>query len=106
MNGGYSQGWVRLQQWLLDRKLLYYYLLPPDPYGKLRELMEIPIDQRFFKVATRYMNAYMEKGEMPPEQIAPVIFNLLDDYAAGRQMTLRGGDYIAMQTYLRAHKDA
>jgi len=94
--------YVRVREWILERKMLYFYLIPPDPWGKLREAIELPVDERFVQVATSYMNAFVEKGEMPPEQIAPVIFNMLDDYAAGRPVTVRTGDYIAMQGYLRA----
>ena len=38
---------------------------------------------------------------MPPAQIAPVIFNMLDDYAAGREVVIRTGNYISIQAFLR-----
>jgi hypothetical protein len=41
---------------------------------------------------------------MPPTEIAPAIINLVDDYKAGRDMTLRTGDYISLQNYLRKAK--
>jgi hypothetical protein len=82
---------IRFVEWILDRKSWYYYLIPPDPYGKLKDIYEVPLDKGFFKVASRYMNAFIEKGEMPPEAIAPAIFNMMDDYAAGRQVVIRSG---------------
>jgi hypothetical protein len=42
---------------------------------------------------------------MPPEEIAPTIMNLADDFAAGRQMCIRAGDYIAIQNYMRKGKE-
>jgi hypothetical protein len=41
---------------------------------------------------------------MPPEAIAPAILNMADDVMAGRQVSLRAGDYIAIQNFARSSK--
>ena len=56
---------------------------------------------RFEAEVTKHMKAFIENQKMPPKEIAGVIMNLADDYMAGRDMILRTGDYIAMQTYLQ-----
>jgi hypothetical protein len=50
------------------------------------------------------MNAFMQQGTMPPAEIAPAIMNLIDDQSSGRTMTMRAGDYISLQNYLRKSK--
>ena len=95
-----------VQPEFLKRKIWVYYLVPPDPFRRLHDVISAPVDERFYAVAARFMNAFLEKGVMPPAEIAPAIFNMLDDYAAGRQVAIRTGDYIAMQTYMRADKGA
>ena len=52
----------------------------------------------FKELVSKYLNAYIAEGKMPPEDIAPAILNLADDYAAARRMNLRAGDYIALRT--------
>ena len=106
MDGPFNQVYVvYVHPEILRRKEWLYYLTPPDPWGRLKDVIKAPIDERFYAVAARYMNAFLEKGEMPPLDIAPAIFNMLDDYAAGRQVAIRTGDYIALQTHVRANKD-
>ena len=58
-------------------------------------------DASFNKAVTSYVKEYVEKGKMPPEAIAPAIMNLADDFASGREMNIRAGDYISIQNYLR-----
>jgi hypothetical protein len=50
------------------------------------------------------MNAFLQEGKMPPEEIAPAIMNLVDDQTSGRDMVMRAGDYISLQNYLRKAK--
>lgn len=49
----------------------------------------------------RHVKAYVENGKMPPKDIAPAILNLADDFIAGREVTVRAGDYIALQTHFK-----
>jgi hypothetical protein len=47
------------------------------------------------------VKAYVEEGKMPPPEIETAIMNAADDYLEGRDITLRAGDYIALQSYAR-----
>jgi hypothetical protein len=92
---------IRVEPWILQRWILVAYLVIPDIMGRLGEVIKAPPNEEFYSVVSKYMQAYLEGGEMPPEEIAPAIMNLADDFIAGKQMTLRAGDYIAIRTFMR-----
>ena len=100
----YFVGYVK--PYMIDRKWWRYYLIPIwDRLGKFKEIVDVPIDQAFSKFVSKYMNAFVEKGEMPPATIAPAIFNMLDDYANGAEkIAIRTGDWIAIQNFMREAK--
>jgi hypothetical protein len=58
-------------------------------------------DEGFNKFVTGQVQQYMEKGVKPPAAIAASVINIAEDIAAGRQPTMRAGDYIALQTAYR-----
>ena len=68
------------------------------------ELVQIIPDSRFDKVVTDHLRAYVDKGVKPPNEIASAILNLADDFMAGNQITIRAGDYISIQNFLRGMK--
>lgn len=80
------------------------YLIINDGIKDIADKFKNPIDQRFNEFVTKYLEAYVSDNKMPPAEIAPTIMNLADDFAAGRQMTIRAGDYIAIQGYMRKGK--
>ncbi len=102
----YFEAYVKAE--ILERKWWRYYLAPPwDRFGKLKDIIDIPLDKKFIEVSVKYMNAYIKDGKMPPAEIAPAIFNMLDDYVNGSEkIAIRTGDYIAMQNFLRGKKSA
>jgi hypothetical protein len=65
------------------------------------ELIKRAPDDAFFNMVEKHINAYMEKGVMPPAEIAPAILNAVDDMRAGRKIALRAGDYISLQNYIK-----
>lgn len=95
---------IGLPKWVIPRWWEVAYLIV-GPDGWLREdfakLIAISPDERFTEVVTKLVSAYVEKGEMPPDDIAPAILNLADDLMAGRKMSIRAGDYITIQSHLR-----
>ena len=103
MNGR-AKIFVTLPKWLRKRWWEVAYLAPPD-WGVLRErfsnLTEVEPDEKFNQLISKSIEALVEKGELPPAAIAPTIMNMADDLAHGRQMTIRAGDYIALQGHLR-----
>jgi hypothetical protein len=44
----------------------------------------------------------MDKGTKPAAPVATAIVNIAEDIVAGRQPTMRAGDYIALQTAYKA----
>jgi hypothetical protein len=80
------------------------YLIINDGIKGIADKFKNPIDERFGQFVTKYLQAYVNENKMPPAEIAPAIMNLADDFAAGRQMCIRAGDYIAIQGYMRQGK--
>lgn len=96
---------INLAEWIRWQKQKYMYLVvgPGDLFKqRLVDIVNVPADAGFQATVDRLVAAYIEKGEMPPEQIAPTILNLADDVMAGRDMVIRAGDYIALRNYMRA----
>ena len=89
---------VSVSDWLLRRKLIFYYLIVNEKLGRA---LEINPSEQFESFTARHMRAYIHDGTMPPAEIATAILNMADDFMAGRQVTIRSGDYLAIQNYLR-----
>lgn len=79
--------------------------LMAGPDGWLRrdfaKLVPIRPDERFDRFVKQQIAAYVERGELPAEDVAPGILNLAGDVMAGREPTIQAGDYIAIQNHLR-----
>ena len=94
---------VQLVSWAYRRKQEVMYLQIDDiMLKKYGELLNRAPDEEFFGMVEKHVTAYMENGTMPPAQIAPAIFNAVDDIRAGRPIALRSGDYIALQGYYKS----
>ena len=48
-----------------------------------------------------HVSAYLEKGTIAAAIVGPIL-NIAEDLAAGREVTMRAGDYIALQTFVRS----
>jgi hypothetical protein len=68
---------------------------------KIGDLITNPVDATFGRAINGHINAYLNQGKMPPDEIATTVMNMADDLMAGRKMTIRAGDYIAVQKYLK-----
>ena len=90
---------VAVPDWIWEhwRRVAYLIIGPGGPI----DVVNIRPDERFNKTVTSFLRGYVEEGKMPPAEIAPAILNLGDDFLAGRELTLRAGDYVAIQNYLR-----
>jgi hypothetical protein len=89
---------VSVSEWLLKRKIIFYYLILPDKFGRT---VEINPGEKFEALAASHMRAFIQDGTAPPTDIASAIINMADDYMAGRQVTIRSGDYLALQNHIR-----
>lgn len=67
----------------------------------IRERIDVIPDEKFRKVVSGYLDAYIYEGVQPPEDIAVPIMNMADDYLAGKPLDMRAGDYIALHNYIR-----
>jgi hypothetical protein len=98
---------VTIPAWLLERKIICYYLIIRDCCWNNREFSDVLAkapEKQLYEMISTHMNAFMQQGTMPPAEIAPAIMNLIDDQSSGRTMTMRAGDYISLQNYLRKSK--
>lgn len=92
-----------LPEWILEKWILVAYLMVDWRSEWAKEVKTKPSKQ-FYSVLAKHMTAYLRHGKKPPADIAATIMNLTDDYLAGKQMTLRAGDYIAVQNHLRSQR--
>jgi hypothetical protein len=85
----------------------FAYLIP-DLFRERPEILETFVkvaaghDKAFKTLVETHVSAYLEKGTMPPAPIIAPILNVAEDIAAGREVTLRAGDYISLQTFARS----
>jgi hypothetical protein len=86
----------------LDRRFWVYYLIIIDRLAhQFDAVVRSQPDAEFSDMFCSHLNAYLKEGKMPPELIAGAVLNAADDYLAGRDITLRAGDYIALQNFFR-----
>jgi hypothetical protein len=72
--------------------------------GDIVELAEKELPENFSKEMGRYVYGYIYENKVPPAEIQQTVFNVAEDFMAGRQVQLRAGDYIAVQKFFRASK--
>ena len=58
-------------------------------------------DSVFIKFVEKQVKDFIEKGVEPPQEIAAPIMNIAEDLIAGREATMRAGDYIALENFRR-----
>ncbi len=82
--------WVVSAYKILDESLAQYANVEPD--------------EHFYAILNEHFQGYVNEGRAPPAEIATAILNLADDFYAGRQMTVRSGDFIAVHNFARKAK--
>lgn len=94
-----------INQSILDRKYWVMYLHPaPIDRINIRQLQGLVskgVDKKFTQFVKQQVKAYMADGKAPDAAIAATIMNFSDDLAAGREITVRTGDYIVLQNYMQ-----
>jgi hypothetical protein len=89
---------VSIDKLIFKRKDIYKYLVLMNwTLKEFENVLTHAPDDAFNGFVEKHVNAYLE-GTKPPAAIQTAIMNIVDDFAAGREMTLRAGDYIALQT--------
>jgi hypothetical protein len=97
----FKQMAVGIAEWMIPRWWLVAYKIPPMLHESLLEIVRIPPDERFEGLVSKWVTAVVQEGATPPAEIAPAIYNLANDLLSGRELTIRTGDYITIQQYLR-----
>jgi hypothetical protein len=94
----------------VSSEMLQRSVMPPDLVvnnrlaSDFKVVLDAPVEKEFFEMIALIMNEYIEKGKMPPEEIACAINNLVDDYTSKRNPVLRAGDYIALHSYFKKNQ--
>ncbi len=84
------------------RRYMYLYPVPEGLLGRVREVINKGLDARFTAVAGRHLKAFMREGVEPPAAIAGAIRNFADDVVKGGEINVRAGDYVAVQSFIKA----
>lgn len=93
---------VKVSDWLLERRQRIMYLVINWDIKQLGRQVRVKPEADFNAVISKYVTRYVDDGKMPPADIAPAILNLADDYIAGREVSIRAGDYITIQNHIRS----
>lgn len=95
---------VNISQSILGKKDWVKYLVLVDWHAKeLAEQLKHPVEAGFEKFLTEQLDSYLA-GKQPPADISTAILNIADQHLSGTDITLRTGDYIALQKHFRAAK--
>ena len=89
-----------IPDWLIPFWTKIAYLIIDGVNGYAKQI-ELKPDEKFYSAIGTHLRAYLDNGVKPPEAIASTVLNLADDFLAGRHMTLRAGDYISIQNFIR-----
>jgi hypothetical protein len=92
---------VYIPKKIIDRRDWIKYLV--IFWKDLADKITLPQNDEFNKFVEKQVTASMQ-GAKPPEAISGPVMNLVDDLACGREMSMRAGDYIALQTYFKSGK--
>ena len=93
--------WIDLES-IFDRRIRIYYLIILDRLKlRYKDVLEARPDSSFFEELNGHVTAFVNEGKAPPEAIASAVMNVADDVLAGRDLQLKAGDYITLQSYFR-----
>jgi hypothetical protein len=94
---------VNVPKIIFDRSDWVKYLVVFDWQKKLidEEVFAAITGEKFNQFVREHVNSYMVNKKAPPKEIAGAIYNIVDDMLSGREPTLRAGDYIALQNFMR-----
>lgn len=81
------------------------YLILPDKFVKdYADLLKLRPTEKFFDVVHELVMDYVIEGKMPSGEVSTAIMNIADDVMAGRDATMRAGDYITLMNFAKAQK--
>lgn len=87
---------------IIDRRDWIKYLVLVNWHLKEHAgILQKPQDEAFQKFVVEQLDSYLG-GEKPPAAITSAIMNIADQQLSGGEVTLRAGDYIALQNQFRS----
>jgi hypothetical protein len=96
----FDPSWIWRHRYI-PRWVLVAYLITNWKVIDVARNFKMQPSRMFYNTVAKHLGAYLNKNVMPPKEIAGPIMNLADDYLANRQMTLKAGDYIALQNFAK-----
>ncbi|MCE1273879.1 MAG: hypothetical protein HGB01_00740 [Chlorobiaceae bacterium] len=88
----------------LDPSVVMYLVIIDKLLANRADLLRVKPSEKFFDMVREQVIAHLSESAEPPKEIAGAIMNISDDLMAGREVTLRAGDYIALMSYAKAKK--
>lgn len=95
---------VSIPDWVVERWCVICYLIINWRIADVVKQVQVKPGKEFYEVTARYLYDYAVRDIMPPDEIAPAIMNLGEDFMSGKPVQFRPGDYITIQNYLRRGK--
>jgi hypothetical protein len=92
--------WVEIPK-IPKKDWVKYLVLIDWHHDKLGDIVKGQPSEKFNEFVMATLQAYLDQSKMPSAAIMPAIMNLAEDQLAGREMTLRAGDYVALQQEFR-----
>lgn len=86
----------------IKRKSELMYTVPATSMES--DSINIKPTEKFYEFVAEQINNYVGKKIRPPVEILPAITNFVDDLSANKKISIRNGDYIMIQEYLRRLK--
>lgn len=84
-----------------DPGVVMYLVIVDKMMVKYRDLMMVRPTEKFQDMVYKEVMAHVIDQKAPPKAIRSAILNLADDMQAGREVTLRAGDYIDLMNYAK-----
>lgn len=85
----------------IDRTVVMYLQVQHTMLAKLRDEITARPSEKFYDMVYKEVMSHVIDGKEPQEQIRTAVLNIADDMMAGREVTMRTGDYIALMNYAR-----
>lgn len=86
------------------KETIMYLIVRDATLAEYRREIEVRPNEKFYDMVQKEVMAHVIDGKKPQEQILTALLNIEDDMMAGREVTMRAGDYIALMSYARKIK--
>ena len=88
----------------IDRGVQMYLVVIDQMLLNYAEIFKARTTERFESIVQELVMDHVAYGKEPPDEVFTAVVNIADDMMAGRDVTIRSGDYISLMTYARENK--